>query len=835
MSAAARRERILPRLIEEEIRDSFLDYSMSVIVQRALPDVRDGLKPVHRRILYAMHELGLRPDRAHKKSATVVGEVLGKFHPHGDTAVYDALVRMVQDFSLRYPLIDGQGNFGSLDGDSAAAYRYTEARLDAVAVELLADIEKETVAFQPNYDDRLEEPSVLPGKIPNLLVNGSSGIAVGMSTNVPPHNLREIAKAVKLICGDEQPTVAQLMKLVPGPDFPTGGIIVGRNGIRDMYSTGRGRMIVRGRVVKEALRAGKEQLVITELPYGVSKSRLVEQIADVARQVLSDDIADLRDESDRDGVRVVVELKRKGDPGRVLKTLYRKTSLQSTFGAILLALDHGQPRELNLLEILERYRDHRLEVIRKRSTFLLEKAEAEKHITEGLLIALDQIDKVIKIIRSSADRPEASEKLQDALGLSEVQADAILDMRLARLTKLQKKELQDRLKELKAEIAHLRGILKSEARQVEVMLDELDEAVKRFGDDRRTVITDEAKEETAEEVVEDLVAEEDVVVTVSHEGYVKRIPMGLYQRRVRSGKALAGMEKYEDDFLERVFVARTSGLILAFTEAGQAHFLPVQDVPESARASRGQSIYGLLGVDRKERIVAAVPVEDLDADRHLVFVTRGGLIKRTHLSEFANPRAGGVIAMGVKKGDRVLDVGISDGGAEVMLLTANGRAIRFAEDDISVFGRTAQGVKGVSVGKDDGVVGMILVRREASILTVAADGMGKRSPLEEFPLQGRGGMGTLVGPSDSKVPLVAALEMLPDDEVMVVAASGKVFRLVGADVPEQGRRTRGSPLVQLGRGDRVVEVTRTESSGEGGGPVRPAAGGGREGQLDLLG
>ncbi len=831
MAAAARRERILPRLIEEEIRESFLDYSMSVIVQRALPDVRDGLKPVHRRILYAMHELGLRPDRPHKKAATVVGEVLGKFHPHGDSAVYDALVRMVQEFSLRYPLIDGQGNFGSIDGDSAAAYRYTEARLDPMATSLLTDIERETVDFQPNFDDRLLEPQVLPGRVPNLLINGSSGIAVGMSTNVPPHNLREVAAAVHLICGDEEPTTEQLLEVLPGPDFPTGGIIVGTEGIRKMYAEGRGRLRVRGRIVKESLRGGKEQLVITELPYGVTKSRLVKQIADVARNVLTDHVADLRDESDRDGLRVVVELKRRGRPGEVLPVLYKKTSLQVTFGAIMLALDHGEPKELTLVQILERYRDHRIEVIQRRSTFLLEKAEVDRHVTEGLLAALDQIDAVIKIIRDSTDRAEANARLQDRLGLSEVQAQAILDMRLARLTKLQKKELEAKLKLLKKEIRGLRAILKSQARQVEVMLEELDELVEAFGDERRTLITETAPDTEQATTVEALVAEEDVVVTLSHEGYVKRMPMSLYRRRVKSGKALAGMDRYDDDFLERVFVARTSGWVLAFTAGGHVYFLPVQSIPESGRASRGQSIYGLLGVDRREPIVAALPVEDLMQDRHVVFVTRGGLIKRTHLGEFSNPRAGGVIGAGVRKGDAVLDVSLSDGEDEVLLLTKKGRGIRFSEEEISVVGRTARGVKGVSVGKGDEVIGMVTVRRDASILTLGTDGTGKRTPLEDFPLQGRGGMGTLVVPSDTKTPLVAGMEMLPDDEVMVVTAGGKVIRLRAEEVPVQGRRTKGVELVPMGRGDRVVEVTRTESGSGGGERMERAS---TLGQFELL-
>jgi DNA gyrase subunit A len=548
MATAEKRERILSRLIEEEMKESFLDYSMSVIVQRALPDVRDGLKPVHRRILYAMHELGLTPDRPYKKSATVVGDVLGKYHPHGDTAVYDSLVRMVQDFSLRYPLVDGQGNFGSIDGDSAAAYRYTEARLARPAVELLSDIEKDTVSWTPNFDNRLQEPAVLPGLFPNFLVNGSSGIAVGMSTNVPPHNLREVGAAVRILVNDPECTVGDLMRVLPGPDLPTGGFILGADGIREMYETGRGRLVMRARVVKEALRGGKVQLVVTELPYGVSKSKVIEQIADLSRKGRIDEVSELRDESDRDGMRLVVELKRGADVKRVLGILLKRTSLRATFGAHLLALDKGQPREFNLKEILEQYRDHRLDVIRRRSRHELEKAEAERHIAEGLLAALDRIDEVIAIIRSSRDRGAASLRLQDRLGLSEAQAEAILNMRLARLTALEHEELRARIKALRVRIKELREILGSQERQLDILMQELDGVVERFGDARRTVLLSEGDAEDAS--VEIAMADEDVIVTVSHGGFVKRIPMHIYRRRVSTGKALAAMDKYDEDYLE---------------------------------------------------------------------------------------------------------------------------------------------------------------------------------------------------------------------------------------------------------------------------------------------
>ena len=833
MATASTRERILPRTLEEEMRESFLDYSMSVIVQRALPDVRDGLKPVHRRILYAMHEMGLTPDRPYKQSATVVGDVLGKFHPHGDSAVYDALVRMVQEFSLRNPLVDGQGNFGSIDGDPAAAYRYTEARLSAISLELLDEIEKETVDFQPNFDDQRLEPLVLPSRFPNLLVNGSSGIAVGMSTNVPPHNLAEIAAGVRQLVVDPDCTVDDLMRHIPGPDFPTAGFVVGREGIEQMYREGRGRIIMRARVVKEALRGGKEQLVVTELPYAVNKAKVIQQIAGLAKKGKVDDVSDIRDETDRDGIRLVIELKRGANAGATLQKILRGTSLQMTFGAHLLALDGGVPKEFDLKQILERFRDHRLDVIRRRSRHDLEKAEAERHIVQGLLAALDHIDEVIKIIRASQDRAEASERLQDRFGLSEVQADAILNMRLARLTALERSQLENRLAELEVRISELRAILESEERQLEIMLEELSEVVEKYGDERRTVLLDDDEAEVETPELEKQIADEDVVITLSHEGFVKRIPMHLYRRRVGAGKALAGMERYEDDYLEQLFVARTQGWILAFTEQGHCHFLPVLDVPESARASRGQSVYALLdGADRKDRIVSMIAVEDLVAeDRYLVFLSRKGVMKRTPLAEFSNPRSGGVKAAGVKAGDGVMDVTLSDGTAEIMLLSRGGRAIRFPEDQVSIVGRTAQGVKGMSLKGEDEVAGMLMIRRDATVLMVSEDGLGKRTPISDFPLQNRGGMGNLAVPGGERnAPIVAALEVLEADEVMIVTAGGSVTRTAADSVPIQGRRTAGRRMADVPAGDRVVEVTRAQ--GRGGAPAEALPS--EDGQLDLL-
>jgi DNA gyrase subunit A len=803
-----RRERVLPRLIEEEMRDSFLDYSMSVIVQRALPDVRDGLKPVHRRILYAMSDLGLNPGRPYKKSASVVGEVLGKYHPHGDTAVYDALVRMVQDFSLRYPLVDGQGNFGSIDGDNAAAYRYTEARLEALATELLLDLDKETVDFNDTFDNQRQEPVVLPAKLPNLLINGSAGIAVGMATNVPPHNLREVAAALHLISEEPDCTVDDLLAVLPGPDFPTGGFIIGTDGIREAYETGRGRMSMRARVQREARRGGKEQLVVTELPYGINKSKVIEQIADLVRKKKLDDVSDLRDESDRDGMRIVVELKRGAKVQPVLNKLYKKTYMQATFGAIMIALDHGVPREMTLRQMLEKYRDHRVEVIQRRAAYDLEQAKAEAHITEGLITALDNIDEVIRIIRDSRSKEEAGERLQESFSLSKIQADAILNMRLHRLTELETRELKDRLRELKKLIRELFALLDSPEQQEALFLSELDEMVEKYGDGRRTTIV----AGDADFTMEDMVAQEDVVVTVSHEGYIKRMPVSLYRRRVTSGKALAGMEKYEDDFLEHVFIASTHDVVLVITAEGQAYEIGVLDIPESGRSSRGRALNQLLGFQAGTRVASLIPVTEYEEEVDLVFLTKGGIVKRTQLSEFANIRAGGIIAINLKDGDELLDVRTSDGVNDVVLATAQGRAIRFPETDVPQVGRTAQGVIGVRLKGHDGVVGMVVVRRDATLACVTANGFAKRTPIGEFRVQSRGGQGTAaLSVSDRTGPLIGAKEMLEGDELMVITAGGRAARLAAAQIPVQGRATQGKQLVTVETGDRVVEVSRVAS------------------------
>jgi DNA gyrase subunit A len=722
-----------------------------------------------------------------------VGEVLGKYHPHGDTAVYDSLVRMVQDFSLRYPLVDGQGNFGSIDGDNAAAYRYTEARLTPVALELLADIGRDTVAFTGTFDGQREEPTVLPTRLPNLLVNGSAGIAVGMATNVPPHNLREVAAAVRRLVEDPECELDELMALVPGPDFPTGGYILGREGIENAYRTGRGRIVMRARVQKEKRQGGREQLVVTELPYGISKSRVVEQIADLARSRKLEDLADLRDESDRDGMRIVVELKRGAKSRPILNQLFKHTYLQATFGAIMLALDpQGVPREFTLKQFLEHYRDHRLEVIRRRSRHELEEARAEAHITRGLLVALDNLDAVIELIRRSANRQEAAAGLQARFRLSEAQADAILNMRLARLTALETRQLRERLAELEARIAELEALLASEALQLAMLLAELDEVVARFGDDRRTQIVAGDSELS----MEDLVAEEDVVVTMSHQGYIQRVPISLYRRRVTGGKPLAGMDRYDDDFLEHVFIAGTHDTLLFVTRTGQAHAIPVLRLPEVGPQSRGKSLAQLLDLERDEQVAALIPVSDFPVDRALVFLSASGLVKRTGLDQFAGIRAGGIAAIKLRQGDRLLDVQLSDGTGDVVLVTRRGRAIRFPEAGIPLMGRATQGVKGIELRSGDAVVGMVVVRREATLCTVTEQGYAKRTAVHDYPIQRRGGMGsTAMEVTDRTGPLIGAKELLHGDELMVISASGAAARVAAAAVPVQGRTTLGKRVL----------------------------------------
>ncbi|HEX2205512.1 MAG TPA: DNA gyrase subunit A [Longimicrobium sp.] len=816
MIATTQRERVRPRLIEEEMRESFLDYSMSVIVQRALPDVRDGLKPVHRRILYAMHEAGLAPARPHKKSATVVGDVLGKYHPHGDTAVYDSLVRMAQDFALRYPLVDGQGNFGSIDGDSAAAYRYTEARLSALATELLADIDRDTVDFAPNFDDRLREPTVLPARVPNLLVNGSSGIAVGMSTNIPPHNLGEVVAAALHLLDHPECTVEELMAHVPGPDFPTGGLIVGTAGIKDAYEKGRGRVVMRARVYKEQKRNGREQLVVTEIPYGTNKARIIEQVAELTRAGKLSDVTDLRDESDRDGIRVVMELKRGADAAKVLGQLYKWTALQTTFGVISLALDRGVPREFTLKAILERYRDHRVQVVVRRSRWELEKAQDEAHVLAGLLTALKRIDEVVQIIRSSRNRESAARKLEKELKLSERQSEAILSMRLSRLTQLEGRELRERMEELRARIAELEAVLASPELQLDVVRGELRALAETYADPRRTTIF--ANEKAVK--LEDMLAAEEVVVTVSREGYVRQIPMAVYQRRMAQGKGMA-MERYEGDYVERGFVASTDDTLLVFTSDGRAYGLPVRDVPESGGSSRGKGLHQIFDMGKKARVVGVHRVSDFSAARFVVFATADGTVKRTALDQYANAR-GGIEAIKLTGADRVVDARVTDAEGDLVLVGRGGRAIRFAVADVPVMGRVAQGVRGIKLKAGESLAGAAIARGDdAELCLVTERGAAKRLAMDDLAPQGRGGLGTvLLTPSKEVGEVAGARELHPGEDLMTVTTVGRTLRVKGAQVPKGGRADAPEKLLALTPHDRVAELTpvaEREPSGPRGG------------------
>jgi DNA gyrase subunit A len=802
MAISNQRDRILPRMIEDEMRESFIDYSMSVIVQRALPDVRDGLKPVHRRILYAMHEAGLIPARPYKKSATVVGDVLGKYHPHGDTAVYDSLVRMVQDFSLRYPLVDGQGNFGSIDGDGAAAYRYTEARLTPMAVEVLSDIEKETVDFSPNFDDRLMEPRVLPARVPNLLVNGSSGIAVGMSTNIPPHNLREVVAAAVHLLDHPECTIDDLMTHVPGPDFPTGGLVVGTKGIRDAYHTGRGRVVMRGRVYKEQRRGGREQLVVTEIPYGTNKSRIIEQVAELTRQGKLQDISDLRDESDRDGIRVVIELKRGADAAKVLAGIYKWTALQTTFGVIALALDHGVPRELDLKTILERYRDHRVEVVVRRSRWELEKASDEAHVLRGLLAALGRIDDVVRIIRASRDRETAARKLEKELKLSTRQSEAILAMRLSRLTQLEGRELRDRLKALEARITELEALLASPERQIAVIRDELTAAAERFGDPRRTTLFESEKSVR----LEDMLAEEEVVVTLSREGYAKQIPMPVYRRRMATGRGLADTERSPGDWISRVLVATTDDTVLAFTACGRAYGTAVRDVPEAGLSSRGRRLHQVLDLPRGAELAAVLLVSEFREDRYVLFGTAEGTVKRTTLDQYARPRAGGVEAIGLRAGDRLVAAAVTDGETEVVLAGTGGRMIRFAEEQVPAVGRTAQGVRGIKLTGGETLAGMTAARHEARFCAVTERGFVRRLATDDLPLQRRDGKGAaVVAVSRATGPLTAFVPVHEGEDLMALTAVGRTLRIRPFALDE-AVDAETAPVLEVSRHDRLVAV-----------------------------
>jgi DNA gyrase subunit A len=817
MTAPISRERILPRRIQEEMQQSFINYSMSVIVSRALPDVRDGLKPVHRRILYAMNELGLIPTRPYKKAATVVGDVLGKYHPHGDSSVYDALVRMVQTFSLRYPLIDGQGNFGSVDGDPAAAYRYTEARLTRFAITMLEDIDKNTVDTQPNFDDRLQEPTVLPSKVPNLLVNGSSGIAVGMATNIPPHNLREIAAAVKLLIDNPEATTEEICAVVSGPDFPTAAFIYGKSGIRDAYETGRGRLVLRARVhTEEKESTGRSMLVITELPYQVNKANLAKTIAELASDKKVDGVSGVRDESDRDGMRLVVELKRDANPKVVLNQLYKQTQLQTTFGVIMLALDNGAPKVMGLKTILERFVTHRHEIVVRRTQFDLDGAKAREHILDGLKIAVDNIDEVIKIIRGSADSSTADAALRARFGFSEKQSEAILNMRLAKLTGLEIDKLEAELAEVRATIADLESILASREKRMGILKDEMDEVVKDYGDERRTeIVADEG-----EFNILDLIADEDVVVTISRGNYIKRIALNSYRKQRRGGKGLTGTDLKAEDAVSHLFIAKTHDYLLFFTNQGRVYWLRAHEVPEGSRTSKGKPIVHCIEMKPDETIASVLSTREFPETQALIFATRNGTVKKTVLAQYGNVRTVGLIAINIEAGDELIDVQMCEAGNDVVLATQHGMSIRFAEKDVRATGRDTMGVKGISLRTGDAVIGMVVVRRDGTLLVISEKGYGKRSDLAEYRIQNRGGKGIITfNVTDKTGRCMAMLEVTPGEGLMLITQGGIIIRTDVDGIRIIGRNTQGVKVMNLEAGDKVVDVARVfdkdeESSAE---------------------
>jgi DNA gyrase subunit A len=798
-------EKILPVTLEEEMKSSYIDYSMSVIVARALPDVRDGLKPVHRRVLYGMHELGVAYNKPYKKSARIVGEVLGKFHPHGDTAVYDSMVRMVQDFSLRYPLVDGQGNFGSVDGDSPAAMRYTEARLSRIADEMLRDLDKNTVAFASNFDDSLQEPTVLPSYLPNLLVNGSSGIAVGMATNIPPHNLTEVINGLIALINKPELTSDKLMKFISAPDFPTGGIIYGYGGVKDAYTTGRGRIVIRAKANIETQKNGREHIIITELPYQINKANLIEKIAELVRAGTLNDISNIRDESDREGMRVVIELKRDGQPAVVLNQLFKHTSMQTTFGVIMLALVNGTPKVLTLKEMMQHFIDHRMNVLIKRTKYELDAAERRAHILEGYIIALDNIDAVIETIKKSRDVETAKNNLMKRFKLSEIQAKAILDMRLQRLTGLERKKIEDEYKELIKLIEKLKGILSSEEKRYLIIKDELIAVKDRFGDERRTEIVYSFEEFS----LEDTIAEEDVVVTISHNGFIKRFPVSGYRKQGRGGKGVTGAGTKDDDFIEHMFIASTHHYIMFFTDQGRCYWLKVHEIPEGGRATRGRSIINLIEKQSEEKIAAFVSVKEFKDDSYLVMVTEKGTIKKTVLSAYGNVRKGGINAINISSGDKLISVKMTDGTNDIVIGTRNGFAIRFHENDVRDMGRVATGVRGVNLTKGDIVVGLLIIKRNDNILVVTEKGYGKRSDINDYRITHRGGKGVITVKTSDKVgKMIAMMEVVDGDELVIISTQGMVIRQSIKEIRVMGRNTQGVRVIRLKEGDTIADIAK---------------------------
>ena len=805
MEATLKQQKI-PVYIEDEMRQSYMDYAMSVIIGRALPDVRDGLKPVHRRILYAMYDMGNVWNSPYKKSARVVGDVIGKYHPHGDVAVYDSIVRMAQDFSMRYPLVDGQGNFGSIDGDPPAAMRYTEIRMDQLAGEILADLDKETVDFIPNYDDSLKEPTVLPSRVPNLLVNGSSGIAVGMATNIPPHNLGEVVDGIVAMVEKPDISVKELMKYIPGPDFPTAGFIHGKEAIAQAYAEGRGIIQMRGKAFTETVkRTGKEQIIISEIPYMINKVRLIEQIAGLVQEKKIEGISDLRDESDRDGMRIVIELKRDTVAEVVINQLYKHTALQESFGVNMLAIVDGRPKLLSLKDALKAFLDHRKEVVTRRTAYDLRKAEERLHILEGLKIALDHLDAVIALIRRSQDPKVAKEGLIQNFGLTEIQAQAILDMRLQRLTGLEREKILQEHKETVELIAKLKAILADEKEIYRIIIEELKDIKERYGDPRRTQIL----AHTEEISIEDLIVEEDMVVTISHEGYIKRNPVTLYRAQRRGGKGKIGTTTREEDFVEYLFVASTHSYILFFTTVGKVYWIKVHELPQAGRTARGKPIVNLLNLEQGEKVSAFLSVREFQEGRCVVFATKKGLIKKTDLMSYANPRPSGIRAIALEQGDEVIGVRLTDGQQEIILSTLDGQSIRFKEAQVRPTGRGTYGVVGMRMDKGDEVVSMEILSLGANILTVAENGYGKRTDMGEYRLQSRGGKGIITMKTTDKTGrVVGAQQVTDEDQLMLVTNKGKIIRLRVKDIRVIGRNTQGVRLIDLEDGERVVSLAR---------------------------
>lgn len=796
---------VLPVNIEETMKRAYLDYSMSVIVGRALPDVRDGLKPVHRRILYAMFREGLLSNKKYSKSAGVVGEVLKKFHPHGDSAVYDSLVRMAQEWNLRYPLIDGQGNFGSIDGDSAAAYRYTEARLTKIAEEMLADIDKETIDYRPNFDGSVDEPSVLPTRIPNLLINGSAGIAVGMATNIPPHNLGEIVAGLILLIDKPDTALEEIQTVIQGPDFPTGGFILGREGIRQAYATGRGKVLLQARtlVEKGARKGAKDAIIVTEIPYSVNKSRLLEEIARLVQSKKIEGITDLRDESDRDGIRIVMELRRNEIAEVVLNQLFKHTSLRTTFGIILLSLIHNQPKVLGIREILCHFLDHRKEVVTRRTLFDLKKAEARAHLLEGFKIALDNLDAVIKLIRGSRDPETARNGLMNKFKLSVEQAKAILEMRLQRLTGLEREKVLTDLKETQARIKALQYILEHTEEVLKIIRKELEEIRDQYDDPRRCEII----ARTAELRVEDLIAEEEMVITISHTGYIKRNAVSLYRAQQRGGRGVTGMGTKEEDFVERLFVAQTHDFILFFTNVGRVYWLKVHEIPQAGRAARGKAIVNLLQISSKETITATLPVREFDESKYIIMATHRGIVKKTTLAAYSHPRTTGIMALSLDAGDQLIRVGITNGDHDILLGTRDGMAIRFHETEVRPMGRVSRGVKGISMRKEDEVMGMEVVNPGETLLTVTENGFGKRTKISEYPLQGRGGKGVItIKTTERNGEVISVRQVSDEDDLMIITRKGQIIRMNIAGVSVIGRNTQGVKLIGIEAGDKVTGV-----------------------------